>query len=322
VNVKVNVVIGRFQVPTLHEGHLGLLKFATADADHLVVLLGVSEIDGMCAENPLLFTQREHMIRAQVSNRHPSYDNDGFPALTVLPLHNRRNNDDWSRSVDETLKKLFSQATIRLFCGRDSFKNYYTGTLPVVEYTPDIGDRVSGTDLRKVVPMSVRQGFLEGQVYALNRQFPHAYPTVDIALWKPGSISGPCVLLIQRADTGIWAFPGGFVDPTDDSLEAAARRELYEETGVAAEDAPVYVGSTRVKDWRYRGRDKIVTSLFAIQHSYHNIKVAPEEVRDTQWAPVQALWNSFDFAEEHEPLHDMLIKFFESRKVAKGYYEN
>jgi 8-oxo-dGTP diphosphatase len=42
------------------------------------------------------------------------------------------------------------------------------------------------------------------------------------------------VLLIQRKNwpyAGIWAIPGGFVE-MDESLEAAARRELSEETGI------------------------------------------------------------------------------------------
>jgi 8-oxo-dGTP diphosphatase len=42
------------------------------------------------------------------------------------------------------------------------------------------------------------------------------------------------VLLIQRGNEpakGSWAFPGGFIE-IDEDLETAARRELYEETGL------------------------------------------------------------------------------------------
>ena len=63
---------------------------------------------------------------------------------------------------------------------------------------------------------------------------PRPAVTVDIVLlhrWKRGAR----VLLIQRGREpfkGGWAFPGGFVDK-DESLEKAAARELYEETGLA-----------------------------------------------------------------------------------------
>ncbi|MDH4137238.1 MAG: NUDIX hydrolase [Anaerolineae bacterium] len=57
--------------------------------------------------------------------------------------------------------------------------------------------------------------------------------TVDVVIF--GVMEGDLkVLLIKRRNwpfEGMWAIPGGFVD-MDESLEDAATRELYEETGV------------------------------------------------------------------------------------------
>jgi ADP-ribose pyrophosphatase YjhB (NUDIX family) len=60
------------------------------------------------------------------------------------------------------------------------------------------------------------------------RQFPRL--AVSACVWRGGE-----VLLIQRSRpiAGQWSLPGGHVEPGE-SLEAAVRRELKEETGVDA----------------------------------------------------------------------------------------
>jgi len=45
---------------------------------------------------------------------------------------------------------------------------------------------------------------------------------------------GGRILLVHHARLGIWVQPGGHVDPDDPSVLEAARREIVEETGLAA----------------------------------------------------------------------------------------
>jgi 8-oxo-dGTP diphosphatase len=67
-------------------------------------------------------------------------------------------------------------------------------------------------------------------LHARHRAYPAV--TVDVVIVALGW-GEPRVLLIKRKKApfeGCWAIPGGFVEPNE-PLEAAARRELREETG-------------------------------------------------------------------------------------------
>lgn len=66
-----------------------------------------------------------------------------------------------------------------------------------------------------------------------NYEFPRPALTTDVALFS-GPDDDRYVLLIRRGREpfqGSWALPGGFVDEGE-YVEAAAKRELAEETGV------------------------------------------------------------------------------------------
>jgi ADP-ribose pyrophosphatase YjhB (NUDIX family) len=79
---------------------------------------------------------------------------------------------------------------------------------------------------------------------------------VSACIWRDGK-----VLLIQRAKppVGIWAFPGGHVEPGE-QLEQAAARELFEETGMTAE----FSGLLGLYDIIRRDQSGVVTMHYVI----------------------------------------------------------
>lgn len=68
--------------------------------------------------------------------------------------------------------------------------------------------------------------------------YDYPRPAVTVDLVVVTREQQPRVLLIRRKHdpfAGMWAIPGGFVE-MEEGLEAAARRELQEETGTEVED--------------------------------------------------------------------------------------
>ena len=85
-------------------------------------------------------------------------------------------------------------------------------------------------------------------------EFPPFAVTVDMVVFAD---AGRSVLLVRRGSSpyeGALALPGGFVE-SDESLDAAARRELVEETGVdVGEVAVEQLGAYGEPDRDPRGR--------------------------------------------------------------------
>ncbi len=108
----------------------------------------------------------------------------------------------------------------------------------------------------------------------------------SIAVWR-----GKDVLLVQRAKPplkGIWSLPGGHVE-FGETLEDAAHRELFEETGVEAEIAGRVdlVEIIRADDAGRLDRHFVV-AVFAARWLSGEAR-AGDDAMDVRWAKLDAL---------------------------------
>ena len=78
------------------------------------------------------------------------------------------------------------------------------------------------------------------------------------------------ILLEERSDDGYFDFPGGSID-LKESAEDAARRELFEETGITADELELFkVYSGEITHYIYFNGDEIYgVDLVYLCHKYH-----------------------------------------------------
>ena len=290
------VVIGRFQVPQLTQGQVGLLEKIQERCLKLVVVLGISPIP-TSRGNPLGFEERKKMIEK------------AFPGSLVLGLSDVGNDTMWSQNLDQLLKTHIPFRSINLYGGRDSFVNQYSGihkTYEVEVVSPSSGTKIREEAGKLIVPS---EDFNKGLIYATQNQYPRVIPTVDICVFK-----GKQVLLGKKPD-GKWHFPGGFVDTTDPSYEYAAKRELSEEVDVSV-DRFRFLGSYQIDDWRYNKTDRIMTAFYACSFLFGSLMIK-EEFLDVQWFTMLDE-TMINIAEQHQVLLDRAreeIKHYEQEEL-------
>lgn len=293
IHQKTGVLVGRFQTPELHDGHLKVIKEVAELSDHVVFILG---------ESPTKFTNRYPLsfdLRIQMMSTQLRYLIDQF---SFRKLNDCRDNIKWSANLDKLLEGL---PNVTLYCSRDGFKSSYSGEYPVVELEEVPG--ISATQIRTELEPIDSIDFRSGIIYAVENRFPIVYPTVDIAVIKmlPELILRHQVLLGRKPNETQYRFPGGFVDKIDASLEDAACRELREEAGDFMTHEIKYVGSFPVSDWRYRGtKDSIMTTLFMTYYMGGTPK-AGDDLAEVKWFSLDEALSVI--VEEHLPLLQKVI---------------
>lgn len=295
----VGVIVGRFQVPYLHEGHGALIESVLARHKKVLILVGKTPGVLVTRDNPLDYHTRRLMINA------------AYPDAVVMPLNDMPSDEDWSRAVDRQIDAAFDGAeSVLLYGSRDSFIPYYSGKWPTVEL--EQSHHWSGTAIRKMVSDDVRNedAFRQGVIYAAFNQHPTAYPTVDAAIIDFDQMR---IFLGQKeTDCGLLRFPGGFVDPRQDaSLEDAVRREVNEEMGLGIDPDVTWIGSSKVDDWRYRGTENaVITNLFVVRYMFGGPKAA-DDLQRTEVCSIEFGFDVNRMVPEHRPLMEKVLTYLE-----------
>lgn len=299
------VLIGRFQ--PFHLGHLALLQQALQTAQQVVVVLG-SAFQARSPKNPFTWQERAALIRSSLPAA-------GAARVHCVPVRDYYDEPRWVQAVMAAVHTQVPPGARVALVGhfKDDSSNYlarfpgwellslprqgdFDGT-PTRELYWNLADLPHDTlwaQLTPLLPAPVAKWLHDWQTSAdytalraewrmlsgyhaawASAPYPPVFVTVDGLLLCHGH-----VLLIQRGHTpgqGLWALPGGFVEPRD-TLWQSCLRELEEETALPLSASALQAALQGVEvfdhpDRSLRGRT--ITHVFV----FH--------IHDTQLPPVQ-----------------------------------
>lgn len=317
---SIGVICARFQVADLHEGHKWLIRTVAEEHEHVLILLGTSVVKGS-PRNPLTFTDRAYMLQQ---------------SDLVLPsecsIHTREIKDhssdiEWSRQVDAIIDRYVDLLILKgesvdriapyheacLYGARDSALPYYHGSYMTQQLQEPEGFNHSGTAERKAIlanPPHSRD-YRAGKIASTADRYPINYMCVDAVIYNAKE---KAILLGRKPGEDKFRFIGGFSDPTDASLEAAAEREAGEEVRVGKNKRPLkiesmwtqYIGSVRINDSRYRSEaDKIMSAVIVCETNDYKDVTGADDIEEVKWISQDDLVKE-DIMEAHKVIVDLL----------------
>ena len=310
------VYIGRMQPPT--KAHIANVEKALSMSLNVAVLFG-SSYQPRTIKNPWKWYERAAMLLNQLD-----------PSVTARVSCNGirdhlYNDNDWVQEVQSHVKKLVAGVDIPrigiIGCKKDS-SSYYLDLFPQWDFIemdqiPDVNasalrelyfdvdmaqflvsDHISDKllayldkwrECKEYEQLCKEQSFI--RTYQKGWEVAPYHPTFvtsDAVVIQSGH-----VLMVQRKATpgeGLWALPGGFVNPNE-RIEDGMLRELREETGLKI-PVPVLKGSIKgqhVFDHPSRSlRGRTITHAFAIQLGSGDLSKVKggDDAAKAKWFPI------------------------------------
>jgi bifunctional NMN adenylyltransferase/nudix hydrolase len=289
--MEAGVIVARFQVPVLIEPFKEIIQRVLSKHENVWCVLGEAATPGS-KNNPLSTRAREAMLKKE------------FGQINIIFLKDHPLDEIWSQNLDILLHQNNVPDVAIVYGSEGGFVKRYSGRFSVEILRAGKINKESFSPGEK--PDSI--DFREGRVHAFQASYPKVYPTVDIALFRKNKSE---ILLGKKTIDKRWRLIGGFVDPTDDSYEVAAARELLEEAGNVKTTEMIYEKSFKIDDWRYRyEEDKILSCLFSADY-LEGTATGSDDLAEVNWfsfKEIENLLKNEEIVAEHYPLFRYLLK--------------
>src|SRR5688572_472947 len=334
----VAVIIGRWQI--LQRGHDTLLRAALTVASRVIVVIG-SAWRARDPQNPFTWQERQQQFEAVLSAEERQ-------RVTFLPVRDYYDDQRWNEAVRAGVARLAEAASRVTVIGfKKDHTSKYLDHFPgwgLFEVEPEVD--INATDLRRIyfeasslpAALTVIGNYVEPAVRAYLEAWAHLpayrqcvaehkavqayrqkytapfYLTADSVL-----TTNDHVLLVKRGGEigrGLWALPGGFLEPQE-RFHAAAVRELGEETGFKPLPARLQAAlrGQAVFDHPLRSpRGRIITCAFHFELNDNHLPAvrAGSDAREARWIPVSELPGLEEqLFEDHACILDHFVGLFD-----------
>lgn len=328
------VLIGRFQ--PLHSAHLEIIKRATALTDQLVIIVG-SANQPRTYKNPFTFDERKRMIldatrgldlQVFVESNTDTIYNDQAWAVRVQSIvskyrviggagvgiigHKKDLSSSylnmfpqWTLEEVELIEPLNATDVRDLYFRRDANMNFIRSVVP--QSTFDFLEEFRKTSAYAEV-VAEREFIANYKKQYASLPYPPVFVTTDALVICSGHI-----LLVERKafpGKGLFALPGGFLNPNE-RITQGAIRELKEETKIKV-PVPVLEGSIKkvqVFDHPDRSaRGRTITHCFLIELPDGELpKVkGSDDAKTAQWIPISQVDGSVLFEDHYQMIQEMV----------------
>lgn len=291
------ILIGRFE--PAHNGHIANFRQALDIADKVIILVG-SAFQPRTPKNPFTFAERKEMIQGALKRGAP------LETVSIYPLRDfKYSNNAWIAAAQKVVKDDspdVEDKDIAILGFDKDESSWYNHAFPEWDFVPLEGFVEFGS--RPIDATKIRELYFEGHLDYLKGTLPpfvfeylsawaqtdeyksmveeHLFYRDYHKKWEPAPfiptfqtvdavvLQGGHILMIQRGHSpgkGLWALPGGFLNPRE-TLEEGCIRELIEETKIKVPEIVLRKAMTYSKRFDHPDRDlrgRTITEAFLFE---------------------------------------------------------